>query len=108
MVSALFFTTLLILLTVLPKVWLDPRDHDDYDYEYLANGAPEELPYGTDNEYTRRIHAMIDAYRGGATGRMVIETNALVNTKYRTWKRNADLINSLLALPKGMNDAGRR
>lgn len=39
--------------------------------------------------------------------RMVIETNAPKNTKYKTWKRNADLINSILALPKGMNDAGR-
>nr|BAD80753.1 Pigment-dispersing factor [Bombyx mori] len=37
----------------------------------------------------------------------IIETKALIDTKYRTWKRNADLINSLLALPKDMNDAGR-
>lgn len=52
---------------------------------------------------------MVNAYsnRGDGAGRLVIETNALIDTKYRTWKRNADLINSLLALPKGMNEAGR-
>lgn len=59
-------------------------------------------------QYIKKIHSMIDAYRGEKSGRTVIETNAHINTKYRTWKRNADLINSLLALPKGMNDAGRR
>lgn len=54
------------------------------------------------------MHSMINAYRGDKMGgRFVIETNALINTKYRNWKRNADLINSLLALPKGMDDAGR-
>lgn len=40
-------------------------------------------------------------------GRAMVDTNALGETKFKTWKRNADLINSLLALPKGMNEAGR-
>lgn len=40
-------------------------------------------------------------------GRLIIESNSQIETRLRTWKRNADLINSLLALPKGMNDAGR-
>lgn len=59
-------------------------------------------------QYIRHIHSMVNAYRDDVLGRrMVIETNSLVDTKYKTWKRNGDLINSLLALPKGMNDAGR-
>ncbi|KPJ15047.1 hypothetical protein RR48_09074 [Papilio machaon] len=66
-------------------------------------------PYLVNKEYVRHIHSMVNAYsnRGDGAGRLVIETNALIDTKYRTWKRNADLINSLLALPKGMNEAGR-
>nr|QMS43298.1 pigment dispersing factor [Grapholita molesta] len=69
--------------------------------------APSVQPEITDEEYIRHIHSMINAYRGDVGGRLIIETNALIDTKYRTWKRNADMINSLLALPKGLNDAGR-
>lgn len=58
-------------------------------------------------QYIRHIHSMFNTYRGDAGGRLVIETNALIDTKFRTWKRNADVINSLLGLPKGLNDAGR-
>lgn len=56
---------------------------------------------------------MFNAYRGEVGDnnedkrRLVIATNALVDTKFKAWKRNADVINSLLALPKGMIDAGR-
>nr|XP_053625374.1 uncharacterized protein LOC128683608 [Plodia interpunctella] len=65
------------------------------------------MQYIPDKEYIQHIHSLIDAYKGEIAAQMVIETNEMVDTKYRTWKRNADLINSLLALPKGMNDAGR-
>ncbi|CAH2074072.1 unnamed protein product, partial [Iphiclides podalirius] len=67
------------------------------------------FPFMTNEQYIRHIHSMINAYnkRGDSNGRYLIETNALIDTKYRTWKRNADLINSLLALPKGMSEAGR-
>ncbi|CAG9783691.1 unnamed protein product [Diatraea saccharalis] len=107
MVSALIYIAFFILLTILPQASFEAPD--DYDYESLSNGA-QELPEDThpDDEYVRRIHSMIDSYRSSINGRMVIESNALINTKYRIWKRNADLINSLLALPKDMNDVGRR
>lgn len=65
-------------------------------------------------QYVRHIYSMFDAYRrevGASTkdgARLVIETNALIDTKFKTWKRNADIINSLLALPQGMNNAGRQ
>ncbi|XP_075970082.1 pigment-dispersing factor [Anticarsia gemmatalis] len=79
-------------------------DIEPYTEEELA----ELVPYLTNDEYIRQVHSMIDAHKADVLGgRMVIETNALIDTKYKTWKRNADLINSILALPKGMNDAGR-
>nr|QDK59916.1 pigment dispersing factor [Cydia pomonella] len=78
------------------------------EHNFRQNHRPLSVePYITDEEYIRHIHSMIDAYRGDIGGRFIIETNALIDTKYRTWKRNADMINSLLALPKGLNDAGR-
>lgn len=59
-------------------------------------------------QYIRHISSIMNAYRSDMMGgRLIIETNSLIDTKYKTWKRSADLINSLLALPKGMNDAGR-
>ncbi|CAB3236414.1 unnamed protein product [Arctia plantaginis] len=67
----------------------------------------ELVPYMA-KEYMRHIHSLMNAQKADmASKRMVTETNALIDTKYKTWKRNADLINSILALPKGMNDAGR-
>ncbi|XP_041976859.1 pigment-dispersing hormone peptides-like [Aricia agestis] len=49
--------------------------------------------------------AMIDEYRGEQNN--ILDDDPTFDARYRTWKRNADLINSLLALPKGMSDAGR-
>lgn len=50
----------------------------------------------------------MNAYRSDVKGgRLIIEMNSQIDTRYKTWKRNADLVNSLLALPKGMHDAGR-
>ncbi|XP_013186514.1 argininosuccinate lyase [Amyelois transitella] len=78
--------------------------------EYHApynNGRMWNKKYIANKENIQQIHSMIDAYKGEIEGQMIIETNEMIDTKYRTWKRNADLINSLLTLPKGMNDAGR-
>ncbi|CAG4981260.1 unnamed protein product [Parnassius apollo] len=101
-----------ILMNFLPEISVYKLKSDMYEYygPYIGNKeTPEIFPYVTDEQYVRRIHSMVNAYnnRGDLNGGLVIETNALIDTKYRTWKRNADLINSLLALPKDMNDAGR-
>ncbi|CAK1581977.1 unnamed protein product [Parnassius mnemosyne] len=99
-----------ILMNFLPEISVHTLKSDVYYGPYIGNKeTPEIFRYVTDEQYVRRIHSMVNAYsnRGDLRGRLVIETNALIDTKYRTWKRNADLINSLLALPKGMNDAGR-
>nr|XP_021202728.1 pigment-dispersing factor isoform X1 [Bombyx mori]XP_021202729.1 pigment-dispersing factor isoform X1 [Bombyx mori]XP_021202731.1 pigment-dispersing factor isoform X1 [Bombyx mori] len=74
------------------------------------NRKVSESSYGSDEQYIRQIHSLVNAYREDNSmlgENFIIETKALIDTKYRTWKRNADLINSLLALPKDMNDAGR-
>ncbi|XP_026758132.3 uncharacterized protein LOC113517609 [Galleria mellonella] len=91
-------TTFLMLLMFLCQVSV---------HEFKTNNLGGYVGDIADKEYIHHVHSMIDAYRGDVGGRLVIETNALIDTKYRTWKRNADLINSILALPKGMNDAGR-
>ncbi|XP_049867314.1 uncharacterized protein LOC126367699 [Pectinophora gossypiella] len=81
-----------------------------YDPYTMDNNIPKIRLFDTpDEEYTKHVHSLFDAYRGDYSDRMVVETetDTLIGTTYRTWKRNADLINSLLALPKGMNDAGR-
>ncbi|XP_068630004.1 uncharacterized protein Pdf [Battus philenor] len=85
-----------------------------YNFKANAHFDPkffdkEIIPYVTDEQYVRHIHSMVNAYsnQGDKGGRLVVETNALIDTKYHAWKRNVDLINSLLALPKGMNEAGR-
>lgn len=49
---------------------------------------------------------MFNEYREDSE-EVVSETNDLVDTKYKIWKRNGDLINSLLALPMDMDAAGR-
>ncbi|KAJ0180477.1 hypothetical protein K1T71_003881 [Dendrolimus kikuchii] len=100
-------TTVLLVLALLSDVSAYDVDND-LGPNILYRNMPKLVPYVADEEYIRHIHSMINAYRGDRLGgKLVIETNALIDTKYRTWKRNADLINSLLALPKGMNDAGR-
>ncbi|CAH2086542.1 unnamed protein product [Euphydryas editha] len=58
------------------------------------------------NEYIRQVHSMIDRYNDDLNEKLW-ERNALIDTKYQTLKRNGDFINSLLSLPKGLNDAGR-
>lgn len=55
----------------------------------------------------RQIHSMMDAYNERLNGKLLIKTDALVDTKYPALKRNGDFINSLLSLPKGLMDAGR-
>lgn len=98
------FMTLVITNEVFANDYAVEPDLESYGEEDLA----EMIPSMENDKYIRHIHSMINAYRDDILGRrMVIETNALVDTKYKTWKRNGDLINSLLALPKGMNDAGR-
>ncbi|KAI5633058.1 pigment-dispersing hormone (PDH) domain-containing protein [Phthorimaea operculella] len=74
----------------------------------LPSSEPEDYTAVAVEEYIRRIHSMFDVRRG-RSGRAgpVFQTDELIDTKYHMWKRNADLINSILALPKGMNDAGR-
>ncbi|XP_028160854.1 uncharacterized protein LOC114353182 [Ostrinia furnacalis] len=99
-------TTLLVMTSLAAEVPLP--EVNDYDYETVLNEIPELLPYIANKEYLKKMHSLMNDNRGEKNDRTLIETNALINTKYRTWKRNADLINSLLALPKGMNDAGRR
>ncbi|XP_013182081.1 PREDICTED: uncharacterized protein LOC106128310 isoform X1 [Papilio xuthus] len=99
-----------MLVALLPQVSLYNIKTDVNFTPYLVNKEVfDTLPYFIYEQYVRHIHSMVNAYsnRGNGVGRLVIETNALIDTKYRTWKRNADLINSLLALPKGMNEAGR-
>ncbi|KAI8435068.1 hypothetical protein MSG28_003477 [Choristoneura fumiferana] len=90
--------------TLLVTLMLVSGLSDDFQSNYEAFTVE---PYLADEEYIRHIHSMFNAYRGDVGGRLVIETNALIDTKFRTWKRNADVINSLLGLPKGLNDAGR-
>ncbi|KAJ8725594.1 hypothetical protein PYW08_003777 [Mythimna loreyi] len=95
---------LVLTCEVFASEYVDEPEIESYGDEELA----EIIPYVENDKYIRHIHSMINAYRDDVLDRrMVIETNSLVDTKYKTWKRNGDLINSLLALPKGMNDAGR-
>ncbi|CAH0720772.1 unnamed protein product, partial [Brenthis ino] len=61
----------------------------------------------SDKEYIQNIYSMINAYKRNMDSKIFVETRKLINTKYQTWKRNGDLINSLLTLPKDMMDAGR-
>ncbi|KAG7307233.1 hypothetical protein JYU34_007390 [Plutella xylostella] len=63
-------------------------------------------------EYFGDIHPLFEAYgdagaSAGYGGRGDAGGFGGRGDYYRAWKRNADLINSLLTLPKGMNDAGR-
>ncbi|XP_026742800.1 uncharacterized protein LOC113504606 isoform X2 [Trichoplusia ni] len=96
---------LLMALVLVPEI-----SASNYKEEPEVGLYGEDVPdsYETNERFNRQIHSMINAYRDDMLNeRMVIETNSLVDTKYKAWKRNADLINSLLALPKGLNDAGR-
>ncbi|XP_046964534.1 uncharacterized protein LOC124533353 [Vanessa cardui] len=88
-----------IMVTCTLAYKLNSLNDNELDEQNLQN-----LP---NKEYVRHIHSMIDAYNGGINGKILIETNALIDTKYQTIKRNGDLINSLLGLPKGLIEAGR-
>ncbi|XP_026329228.1 uncharacterized protein LOC113237143 [Hyposmocoma kahamanoa] len=90
----------------------------NYDTYSKFNNKQGDFPAANSpvaKEYVRHIHSLFDVYRKGVGAntnevngaRVVIETNTLFDTKFKAWKRNADIINSLLALPQGMNNAGR-
>ncbi|KAG6449512.1 hypothetical protein O3G_MSEX006110 [Manduca sexta] len=103
MVSIQSFAALLISVVLLTQVSIISTIEEDYE----SNVEPDIL-YLTNEELIRQIHSIMKAYKENTHGdQFYIETNALVNTKFRAWKRNADLINALLALPKGMTEAGR-
>ncbi|KAJ2952796.1 hypothetical protein O0L34_g7155 [Tuta absoluta] len=101
--------TVLFALALLSEVILFGNGHNNESNE-LPSSEPEDYTAVAVEEYIRRIHSMFEVGRGRAAGRgsgPVFQTDELIDTKYHMWKRNADLINSILALPKGMNDAGR-
>ncbi|XP_059054252.1 uncharacterized protein LOC131848423 [Achroia grisella] len=93
-----YATTVLVLIVFVCQVSV---------HEFKAINFGQYVEDYLENEYIHHIRSMIDAYREDIGARLFAETNPSINTKYRTWKRNADLINSILALPRDMNDAGR-
>nr|AGH25566.1 pigment dispersing factor [Helicoverpa armigera]WGD18939.1 pigment dispersing factor [Helicoverpa armigera] len=102
--AVFLFLALILTCEAFSNDFAAEHDMESYDEEELS----QIIPYVENDKYIRHVHLMINAYEDDvARRRIVSETNALVDTKYKTYKRNGDLINSILALPKGLNDAGR-
>nr|XP_026494826.1 uncharacterized protein LOC113399798 [Vanessa tameamea] len=102
--ASLHFLKLAAMLVFIMSQYTLAYKFNSLNDNSLDEQSVQNLP---NKEYVRHIHSMIDAYNGGINGKILIETNALIDTKYQTIKRNGDLINSLLGLPKGLIEAGR-
>ncbi|KAL4703009.1 hypothetical protein ACJJTC_009995 [Scirpophaga incertulas] len=100
-----YIILLLILSATIPKV--SPGKLKDYDYEFLSNEVPDIISISPDDDNLHKINSDIDEDEE-TNDAIMIDTNTLIGIKYRPWKRNVDLINSILTLPKHMNEAGRR